>query len=90
MTACFVPHILISSAHSKVMRLCWVDEDGIQPYFFITLLYNHQFTVTQTADIKESVSLAVAGRTLEKARQSLAQESWQRGIVEKWTSTNTG
>lgn len=41
-----VPHILISSSHGKVLCLCWVDKNGVESYFFITLLHNHQFTAT--------------------------------------------
>lgn len=46
-TAGFVPHVLIPPAHSKVLRLGWVDEDGVQPHLFVPFLHNHQFAAAQ-------------------------------------------
>lgn len=47
MKARLIPHVLISSTHCKVMRLCRVDVDGVQPHLLVALLYNHQFTATK-------------------------------------------
>lgn len=42
----FLPHILISAAHSKLVCLCRVHIDGVQTHFLIALLHYHQFTAT--------------------------------------------
>lgn len=46
-TAGFVPHVLIPTANSKVLRLRRVDKDGVQPHLFVPFLHNHQFAAKQ-------------------------------------------
>lgn len=37
------PDILVSTTHSKLVRVGWVHENGIQPNLLFTLLHHHQF-----------------------------------------------
>lgn len=43
----FIPHVLIPTADSKVLRLGWVDKDGVQSHLFVPFLDNHQFAAAQ-------------------------------------------
>lgn len=46
-TADFAPHVLIPTADSKVLRLSWIDKDGVESHLFVAFLDNHQFAAAQ-------------------------------------------